>query len=126
MTGSDQERIVTIPRITFVLAVLASGVLATGLAGCSRESGEVVTAADTVVYFDTATRQTISLPQLAELPAAHPETGRRTLVRARYCSQCDQWHASPPLDVLQRDPRARNCPQCGKPVTNDRPADQSM
>lgn len=114
----------TTPRFTFVLAVLVSGVLPSGFAGCSRQSDESATAADTVVYFDTATRQTISLPQRAELPAAHPETGRRTLVRARYCSQCDQWHASPPLDVLQRDPRARNCPQCGKPVSSDPPAEE--
>ena len=106
----------------FVLAVVASGLLAAGISGCSRGQADSTATPETVVYFDTATQQTLSLPDSGEWPATHPETGKRTLVPARHCSQCDRWHASPPLDVLQREPQARNCPYCGQPVQSSPPA----
>ncbi|QDU38288.1 hypothetical protein Mal4_26150 [Maioricimonas rarisocia] len=105
---------------TVMLAAIAPCVL--GLTGCSRNRSEADETPATMVYFDTASRETLTLPVGGDVPAAHPETGQRTLVPARYCPDCEHWHASPPLDVLQRDPRSRNCPKCGTPLKDGGPA----
>ena len=99
--------------------VLASVVVGT-MCGCGggegESSGHVAT-----VYVDRETLQTVELTETAEAPAVNPATGRRTLMPGLYCPQCKTWHPSPPLEVLQRDPAARQCPKCKGPLTTDGP-----
>lgn len=82
------------------------------IAGCSQQP--VVAEVQDRVYFDLATQQPITLPvQAASLPAEHPQTGKKTLVSALYCPQCDRWYPSPPMEVVQRTGAASRCPKGG-------------
>lgn len=39
----------------------------------------------------------------------HPRTGQTTLMPGLYCSECQKWRASPPVDILQQNPSAGLC-----------------
>jgi hypothetical protein len=54
-------------------------------------------------------------------PEIHPRTGKPTLMPGLYCEQCQQWRASPPVDVLQRNPSASWCATHRVPMTNNGP-----
>lgn len=62
---------------------------------------------------------TVGPPQ--PTPAVNPETGRATLVSALYCPKCERWRAAPPLELLQRNPSAGQCPKHRVPLTTDGP-----
>ncbi|REK25395.1 MAG: hypothetical protein DWQ41_12205 [Planctomycetota bacterium] len=95
------------------------------LAGCAggRDAAEQ---ANQIVYIDGETQSTIVADVTDDLPAVHPQTGRRTLMPGLYCNSCDTWHSSPPIEVLQRNPAARQCPACRSPLTNTGPIANSQ
>src|SRR5262245_33403847 len=98
--------------------VLALCVLAAGCGGAS----EAKTAAQAQrVYFDSETKQPVAADMSPETPAVNPKTGKRTLMPALYCAQCQAWRAAPPLRELQRNPKARMCPKCNGPLVADGP-----
>lgn len=92
--------------------------MTSALAGCSgsESSGERKSA----VYFDRETKQLV-VAEVQPTPAVHPQTGRRTLVRALYCPQCRKWQAVPPDDVRNGHPRNQKCRKHGCPLTADGP-----
>jgi len=51
----------------------------------------------------------------------HPRTGQPTLLPGLYCEACGKWRASPPLDVLQQNPAASQCPVHRVPMQNQGP-----
>ena len=103
--------------------VLASAVLA-AWCGCGQDGSDSVESAP-VVYVDRETQQPVVLEGVVDAPAVNPATGRRTLTPGLYCPQCQAWHPTPPLDVLQRNPAARRCPKCQSPLTADGPLPSS-
>jgi hypothetical protein len=91
------------------------------LCGCDREGTDSPVVAE-VVYVDQETRQPVVMSGATDAPAVNPATGRRTLMPGLYCPQCKAWHATPPLESLQRNPAARRCPKCQSALTADGPA----
>jgi hypothetical protein len=97
--------------------------------GCGHESAVPERPAGQMVYFDLRTRSPVVSAESEMLPAVHPVTGERSLMPGLYCSACGEWHPAPPVEELQRNPRARQCPQCGGAMTADGPwpeADQKL
>lgn len=89
------------------------------LVGCSeREATPVIV---DVVYVDLETRQPVVMSGAVDAPAINPATGRRTLMPGLHCPQCQDWHATPPLEALQRNPAARRCPKCQSVLTASGP-----
>lgn len=74
------------------------------------------------VYFDQETGSAVVADAGVQTPAVHPATGRRTLSPALYCNQCRVWRAAPPLEEAQRNPRARQCSECGGGLSAEGPA----
>ncbi len=70
-----------------------------------------------MVFVDTLTRKTFLRQPTDELPAVHPESGKRTLMPGLYCAKCQAWYPSPPLDVRQREPKSLRCPKTGELMT---------
>lgn len=52
----------------------------------------------------------------------NPKTGKATLLPGLYCDECTKWRISPPLDVLQQNPSARNCPVHKIPMNSNGPS----
>ncbi len=104
-----------------VICRLLAVAIAVGLAGCADESA-VVEPPTEMVFVDVESGSPVTAPPSTDLPALHPETGRRTLMPGLYCPQCRQWHPAPPLEELQRNPEARQCPKCGAAMSADGPA----
>jgi hypothetical protein len=102
-------------RIVALVAVLAT------FGGCGRHGTDSARSAP-IVYVDRETQQPVVLTGAVDAPAVNPQTGRRTLMPGLYCPQCQAWHPTPPLEVLQRDPAARRCPECRSPLTSDGPS----
>jgi hypothetical protein len=71
----------------------------------------------TMVYYDTETKGPVVAEPSERIPAIHPETGRATLVPAAYCEACDAWHPTPPLEEIQRNPKALSCPKTGQKLS---------
>lgn len=101
-----------------IILTLTGGLLV-ALCGCADEAASTVPAK--VVFVDLESKQPVLAPPTGDVPAAHPETGRRTLMPGLYCEHCQAWHAAPPLEELQRNPEARKCPVCGGPQTAEGP-----
>jgi hypothetical protein len=99
--------------------MLVCGLLAVP-SGCA-DDGASMTAPAEVVFVDLETKQPVLAPPAGDVPAPHPETGRRTLMPGLYCAHCQAWHAAPPLEELQRNPEARKCPVCGGAQTAEGP-----
>lgn len=74
-----------------------------------------------MVYIDTATDAPIAANISRETPAIHPDTGKRTLVPALYCATCQKWYPAPPLEVLQRNPAAAQCPKMHGKLSTEGP-----
>ncbi|MBL8849436.1 MAG: hypothetical protein JNG89_07120 [Planctomycetaceae bacterium] len=91
------------------------------LSGCGGDSVAESPVAVQQVYFDVQSKRAVVAEASTETPAVHPETGRRTLMPALYCTQCAAWRAAPPLQELQRNPQARLCPKCKGPLAADGP-----
>lgn len=86
------------------------------MVGCSQQQTTLAEVSDRV-YFDIAMQQPMTLPVQMEIPAKHPQTGKKTIVPALYCPQCGRWYASPPAEVLQRSAAAYRCPKGGHPMS---------
>lgn len=96
-------------------------ILLVALCGCAEDDSDASTTADQMVYFDLDTRSPIVSEPSEVVPAPHPVTGERSLMPGLYCSACRQWHPAPPLEELQRNPAARQCPQCAGEMSADGP-----
>lgn len=99
---------------------VASVVACATLSGCGK-AGPADPAEATMVYVDTRSLETFQLPASSQVPASNPSTGKRTLMPGLFCSQCDKWYPAPPLDVLQRSPKARQCPKCHSEMSSRKP-----
>ncbi|GAB4154840.1 MAG: hypothetical protein Tsb009_31550 [Planctomycetaceae bacterium] len=89
------------------------------LPGCGEKSvdgGETVT----VVYLCKETKKVVRAP-LQPSPAVNPETGRKTLYRALYCSKCKKWHAIPPGEERSGNPLRYRCPKHHSAMSADGP-----
>ena len=102
-------------------SLLLFALVACPLAGCAADAASDDALPDTMVYVDSETRQPVVAERSAETPAVHPDTGRRTLMPGLFCTTCQKWHPAPPLEELQRNPEARQCPTCKGPLTADGP-----
>jgi len=74
-----------------------------------------------MVYIDTATDTPLAANISRETPAIHPDTGKRTLVPALYCATCQKWYPAPPLEILQRNPAAAQCPKSHGKLSTEGP-----
>ena len=88
--------------------------------GCNLSENAATASTRQMVYLCTETSQTVVASQ-QQTPAVNPATGRRTLMPALYCRKCKTWYPAPPLELLQRTPRAAVCPKTGAPLTTDGP-----
>ena len=91
------------------------------LCGCAPGENESATAVNQMVYVDLQTRDAVVSEQTDVIPAVHPVTGERSLMPGLYCDECEQWHPAPPIDELQRNPDARQCPRCRIAMSADGP-----
>ncbi len=97
-------------------------VATTALAGCGGSEPPSQTGREgKMVYVDTVTKKATVMEVADSFPATHPRTGKRTLMPALYCSKCSKWHPVPPLDQINRKPRATQCLKTGAPLTADGP-----
>ena len=76
--------------------------------------------ANQMVYYDRATQTAVVYKASRETATIHPKTGKPTLVPASYCWKCQKWFPAPPIEVLQRNPKAAVCPK-GHALTPDGP-----
>lgn len=88
----------------------------------SQEGNAQESVIETVPYICRETKQVIEAP-VSPVPAVNPNTGRATLFRALYCSDCKKWHAVPPPDVFPGNPVTYPCPKHRQPMTNEGPLD---
>ncbi len=97
-------------------------VAATALVGCGGSEPSSLTGREgRMVYVDTVTKKATVMEVADSFPATNPDTGKRTLMPAMYCEKCGKWHAVPPLDQINRKPRATQCPKTGAALTTDGP-----
>lgn len=76
-----------------------------------------------VTYVCTETKEVVRGPVQPE-PALNPKTGRRTLMRAVYATQTQQWVPAPPEQVLRQN-RQRYASTDGKsPLTFAPPTEE--
>ena len=94
------------------LGGLAYWLMATGSEG-GKASAEP---AGDVVYLCRETQKLLKAPA-QPVPAVNPDTGRPTLYRALYCSDCKKWHAVPPPDVFPGNPLSYPCPKHRRPMS---------
>ena len=81
--------------------------------GCAKPAPPAAAVEETVIYFDTETKAAVPSPPATEFPAVNSRTGKRTLMPAAWCSGCNAWHAAPPIEEVQRNPKALLCPKTG-------------
>ena len=92
------------------------------VASCSKPAPRSSVANDErVTYICTETMKIVLGPPQTT-PAVNPETGKKTLVRAVYCAECQSWRPSPPPDTVAGNPLAALCPKHQIPMTPDGPA----
>lgn len=89
--------------------------------GCGSGNSDPTSHATQMVYVDLQTNTAVVGDRSDVVPAVNPATGERSLMPGLYCSNCEQWRPSPPLEELQRNPAARQCPQCGNAMSADGP-----
>jgi hypothetical protein len=65
-------------------------------------------AAAPLVYVCTETGETFRLPPQS-VPGVNPKTGRKTLFRGVYCSECNRWYAAPALNHQAGNPKPLTC-----------------
>ncbi len=91
------------------------------LAGCGSSTPVQPESTKRMVYVDTATMKPLVHEVAATFPAAHPQTGQRTLRPALYCSKCQAWYPVPDWERINRTPGAGLCPKDKGPLTFDGP-----
>lgn len=122
MTGNDSSNRMLKSTSHRTRATSLAGVLAAAcLAGCGRSANDDSSPLGLMVYVDLETKAPVVQLGTEEVPAVHPETGRRTLMPGLYCPKCERWHPTPPFDTLQRTPGAGRCPEHDLPLTSDGP-----
>ena len=104
-----------------LIFVISSACLGVALAGCGSSAPTQPEPAKRMVYMDTATMKPLVHELAATFPAAHPQTGQRTLRPALYCSKCQAWYPVPDLERLNRTPGAGLCPKDKSPLTVEGP-----
>ena len=77
-----------------------------------------------VVYVCRETKELIKAPP-QKVPATNPSTGRATLYRALYCSECRRWHPVPPPELYSGNPLTYRCPKHHRQMTASGPLDQN-
>lgn len=55
---------------------------------------------------------TMFLTRDPAVPQLHPDTGKATLWPGLYCTTCERWTPSPPMDRSYGKPDMLNCPKC--------------
>jgi hypothetical protein len=93
---------------TLAITVMAACLLSF-VSGCGDEQ-MAAEESNNVVYLCKETKKVVRAP-LHPTPAVNPETGRKTLFRALYCSRCKKWHAIPPSEERSGNPLRFNCPR---------------
>ncbi|MFV0445429.1 MAG: hypothetical protein ACK5Q5_17765, partial [Planctomycetaceae bacterium] len=107
-----------ISRLHWKLPIAAA--LATLVVGCN--SGDVVDpGAKETVCIDTKSKEVVVVTGLTSVPETNSQTGTKTLVPAMYCDKCKTWHATPPVEQLQRQHGVAHCPKSGVALTIDGP-----
>lgn len=100
-------------RAVFWICLVTSAAI-----GCSGAPPPVLDPLDgQTVFVDTVTGKAFPGQPTEELPAIHPQTGKRTLMPGLYCAKCQAWYPSPPLEVRQREPKSLRCPKTGELMT---------
>jgi|GEM_PF-1843938 len=56
----------------------------------------------------------------------HSKIREEKLSMGAYCSTCQKWHALPPMEVVQRQPKARLCPKTKTPLSFEGPVPESV
>ena len=90
------------------------------VSGCGDEQVAAEESND-VVYLCKETKKVVRAP-LQPTPAVNPETGRKTLFRALYCSRCKKWHAIPPSEERSGNPLRYRCPKHKSTMSPNGPA----
>lgn len=103
-------------------AVLAVAVLGGILLWMTARNGEAQSHPD-VTYVCSETGKVVVAPA-QQTPAVNPETGRRTLLRGVYCTQCDKWYTTPVADRAGGNPREVRCRVHDIPMAYDGPTTQ--
>jgi hypothetical protein len=104
-----------LPGLTFVCAMLVPG--------CANDSPPVLDGGARpaeITYLCRETGETLKAPR-QQTPAVNPQTGRKTLVQALYCTSCQAWHAAPPPAMAERLPLGPVCPVHRTPLMEFRP-----
>src|SRR5690606_15223202 len=95
------------------------------LSSCERGSDVPSEASAVTVLLDARSSALFTSSEAGGEPAVHPRTGRKTLMPALYCPRCQKWHPVPPVEQLQRSPRARQCPKTGVALVANGPVPES-
>jgi hypothetical protein len=102
-------------RATLLIALVTVSV------GCEKSAPPAAAVEETAVYFDTALKEAVLSPRVDEFPAVNPKTGKRTLMPAAWCPGCEAWHAAPPIEEVQRNPKALVCQKTGAKLNPNGP-----
>ena len=73
-----------------------------------------------IVYIDTKSGE-LFLRRARTSPEINPDTGERTLIPGMYCAQCKAWKPVGPIETLQKNHSARNCPIHKTPLLREGP-----
>jgi hypothetical protein len=87
------------------------------LAGCGAADAPPAAALPDMLFVDTKTGEAIVAPAATDFPAQNPKTGARTLMPGLYCPECRAWHATPPIEQLNRQAGSATCPKTGALLT---------
>jgi len=91
------------------------------LSGCGAATSEPNPAHEEMVFVDVKTGKTVLLAPTSEVPVVNPETGKRTLMPAMYCSDCGRWYPVPPAEQMNRAQGAGMCPKHKTAMSADGP-----
>lgn len=91
------------------------------LLGCNSATPPAESVTVDQVAYDQKTKQSYVISGDVTLPTAHPNVPGSTLQPALFCSRCQKWYPAPPIEVLNRNPGAANCPRDSTPLTSDGP-----
>lgn len=101
--------------VLFIVALVHIGAV-----GCGSSTSDG-NAAGRMVLVDRETMAPFVMEASESLPAANPETGKRTLMPGLYCPQCQRWYPVPLPDQINRQPDATLCPKTRTQLIPDGP-----
>lgn len=94
-----------------------AGVWLLSLVGCGLAPASADAAPQQMLLVDLKTGEAIVSPVVTQFPAKNPKTGQTTLMPGLYCPECRAWHATPPVDQVNRQPGAAKCAKTGALLT---------